>query len=388
MNERIRCSFVVLKCESSANQRTSNRDFTSIFAMGDVSFVPVIRGTPFRLESDPPSVSNVMPIMEDVQMTVRLLDRPSAPTKHVKTPLPQRSGRPDPGYEALSRLARLRSALSEVPAPKRSPWKEPPLFFFDHRRDAERVANRAAVPPEQFEAISTLIAAEMQMLCASVEARRVARSMDGLQAAALALAPGCPAAKDLVDLLAVPDDEAVLVLHPQSRAGFRLTVRGIADVGQFHILMTAAISSDLNPGALSGRTIPDLFVTACRNSGPPVPAGVPMVMEARFQLYSSAAIQPDGTLPQAMGGCGHWLWPTTPLAAIPRIDGLRVVLLGPPAYRAKWEVRTRFSGMPAELRVVDTLGPFQVAEQLSRLIGKPISPSLPREQERELSKAA
>ena len=35
-------------------------------------------------------------------------------------------------------------------------------------------------------------------------------------------------AKDLADVLDVPDDETVLVLDPAARVGFRLQVRGIA----------------------------------------------------------------------------------------------------------------------------------------------------------------
>ena len=321
-------------------------------------------------------------------MPARLLDRPSAPPAGDKVPPLRPPGSPDPGYEARSRLVRLRSSLARVPAEKRSRWKEPTLFFFDHRREAERIASGVAVATDPFETISAQITSELQLLSASIEARRVARGLEGLQAAAMALAPRCPAAKDFVELLAVPDDEEVLVLHPESRTGFRLTVRGIADVGQFHILMAAAISGDSLAGFLSERTIPERFVTASRNNGPPVPAGVPMLMEARFQLYSSAAIQPDGSLPTGMAGCGLWLWPTMPLAGIPRVNGTRVVLLGPPAKPMKWEVKARYAGMSAELRVVEGLSPFQVAEQLTRLTGKLISPVPLHEHELKLSRAA
>jgi hypothetical protein len=137
-----------------------------------------------------------------------------------------------------------------------------------------------------------------------------------------------------------------------------------------------------------GQAVPDRFVVATRNDGPPIPAGIPMVMEARFQLYTPAAIRPDGSLPTGLGGSDHWLWPNSPLAAIPRIGGERIVLLGPPAFNAKWDVSLRFQGMPADLRVIESMGPFRVAEQLSRFTGKPMPPVQSREQERELSKAA
>ena len=168
-----------------------------------------------------------------------------------------------------------------------------------------------------------------------------------------------------------------------------MTVRGgVADVGQFHVLMAAAISPDPNANFLSGPSIPERFAAACRNIGPSIPAGIPMVFEARFQMYTSSAIRSDGTLPTRFEGCDHWLWPASPLAAIPRLGGERVVLLGPPAFRQSWDVSTRFSGMPADLYLVERLGTFQVADHLSRLTGKRIAPIQPREQDRPLARAA
>ena len=298
------------------------------------------------------------------------------------------TGLPDTGYEALSRLTELRDYLSSVSLPSHSQWKVPPLFFFDGKRERER---SACCPPQQhklFETIAGKIAAELPALCRSVEVRRVARAIEGLRAAAEAIAPYCAVANELVELLAVPDDEKILVLHPETRAGFRMTVRGIADVGQFHVLMAAAAFAENSIAFRDYQEIPDRLVAACRNTGPSVPAGIPMVMEARFQLYTSSAINPDGTVPSGFGGCDHWLWPASPLASIPQVAGERVVLLGPPAYRAKWDVCARFHGMPANLRVVETLSPFRVAEQLSRLSGNPIPPIHRYDRERELIKAA
>jgi hypothetical protein len=326
--------------------------------------------------------------MEDALMPALLLNR--SLTRPSATPTPP--GRPvsisDLGYEAISRLSQLRDYLSSVAIPPRSKWKVPQLFFFDSQREAQRQASRPAPSPNSFAEVSARIASELPLLCESIEVRRVARTIDGLRAAVETIASMCSAAKTFAELLAIPDDEAILVLHPESRTGIRMSVRGVVDVGQFHILMAAAVNTDPNVGFLAGSAIPERFVAACRNVGPPIPAGIPMVMESRFQLYAPAALQPDGTLPTGYGGCNHWLWPTSPLAAIPRFDGERVVLLGPPAYRAQWDVSMRFQGMPADLRVLEALGPFRVAEQLSRLTGIPIQPSQLQEQERELSKAA
>src|SRR5438045_1828151 len=77
------------------------------------------------------------------------------------------------------------------------------------------------------------------------------------------------AAKDLAGLLAVPDEETVLVLHPRLRTGLRLFVRGVVDVAQFHLLLLAAAGEHL-----PGSPLPSRFRAACADADPVIPAGV------------------------------------------------------------------------------------------------------------------
>jgi hypothetical protein len=321
-------------------------------------------------------------------MTARLLDRATTLTS-ITQPSARPTSMPDPGYEALSRLSHLRDRLvAALAAGKPGRWKEPPVFFFDPRRQAEFEAVWRSSPDDPFADVSTAIADELPTLFASVEVRRVARAINGLRNVAAAIAPMCRAARDLADLLAIPDDEVVVVLHPARRAGFRLAIRGVADVGQFHILMVDALSGDSASGLLAERPFATRFTAACRDVNPATPAGVPMVASARFHLYTPAALQPDGTLPPGMGGCQHWLWPTMPLASVPRVHGERIVLIGPPAFAMTWDVSRRFPAVAAETRLVETLSPFRVAERLARLTGHPVAPTPQREVVPALSKAA
>lgn len=288
---------------------------------------------------------------------------------------PQPVALPDPAFVALPRLVRLRDALAAAagrPKPRPSFWAEPPVFFFDRRRQAELEAVRPSPPSPTnppLDRISALVAGELPALFRSVEVRRAARAVPGLREAAAELAGGCPAAKDLAELLALPDDEAVLVLHPERRLGFRMLVRGIADMAQFHLLMLDAASE-----WLSVPPPPSRFRLACASIDPVIPAGVPMVVEAPFQLFRPSAVLPDGSVPAGFRGCEHWLWGREPLTAVPRVDGERVVVLGMPAFRATWEVERRFPAMPAEARLFQVLGAFEVAERLGRLAGRPIAP--------------
>jgi hypothetical protein len=293
-------------------------------------------------------------------MTVELSRLTAAAPDRAAHPVPI----PDPAFAALPRLARLRDALAAArPVARPSRWREAPLFFFDPDRQDEYESAREVVQAKPGP-LAEMIAAELPSLLASVEVRRAARAVPGLREAAVRI----PAAKALAELLAVPDDETVLVIHPQARTGLRLFVRGVVDIAQFHLLMLAAAGE-----LLSAPPLPSRFRIACAEADPVIPAGVPMVAESRFQLFRPSAVQPDGSVPAGFRMCDHWLWGAQPLAAVPRVDGERMVLLGEPAFRQTWEVTRRFPAMPAEVRLLEVLGAFQVAERLGRLTGQPVA---------------
>src|SRR5262245_56457327 len=266
--------------------------------------------------------------------TCRATERPSARPEPV----------PDAAFAARPRLVQLRDALIRAEQPLRpSRWNEPVLFFFDRKREAELKAARSTTL-DRFSELAELIAAEMPLLIACAEVRRVARAVDGLKHTAQRLASRCLAAKELADLLAVPDDEVFLALLPTERTGVRLHVRGAADVAQFHCLLVPALT------------------------------GARATADASFQLFLPAALREDASLPFGFAGCEHWLWPNQPLAAVPRISGERVVLVGPAFVRPSLDVDPRFPKLVAEGEIAQTLHAVQVAECLSRLIGRPVPP--------------
>lgn len=297
----------------------------------------------------------------------------------------------DSAFAARSTLIDLRNTLAAAVRQRRSRrnrWGEPPVFFFDSACQAELERSRPAASKSDSRSLTASISSELPELMRSVEVRRVARAIPGLREAAAALAAECPAAKDLAELLTVADDEAVLVLHPAKRVGFRLLVRGVHDVSQFHILMLASATGELRDGLLPGTPVSELFVAACRDCDPVVPAGVSMVAEARFQLFKPTAVQADGSVREGFAGCRDWLWGQQALTTIPRVNGERVVVLGDPAFRATWEIDRRFPGVQAEVKLVQVLNPFQVAEHLSRFAGQPVPVRQVEEQAASIAKAA
>jgi hypothetical protein len=267
-------------------------------------------------------------------------------------------------YEAPARLRTLRDDLNaERIAPRRSRWNEPTVFFFHPDRQAELEASRT-VEAEQPHPLADRIACAVQSLCESVEVRQAARAVPGLREAAARH----PVAKPLAELLAVPDDETVLVLNPEQRLGIRLLVRGVVSVNQFQTLLLDAASEELDQARPPSR-----FRSACGDANPVIPAGVPMTVNLSFQCFRPAALRPDGSMPERFHGSDQWLWGGEPLAAAPRIDGERTILLGEPAFPQSWDVDRRFPALAAETELLEVLSPFRVAERLSRLAGRPVS---------------
>ncbi len=304
-------------------------------------------------------------------MLTRTFDRLARTDPASGSPATRPCPRPDPGYEALPRLGRLATALRRVMVgPTRSRWKEGTLFFFDPRRQAELERNPAAATGsayDPYEEISRRIEAELPALFESVEVRHVARTVPGLWEAAVRLATVCPAARDLADLLAVPDDEVFTVLCPARKWGVRLVARGLVDCGQFHVLLAAAA-----PDLAEEGPFPPRIVTASTTTNPTTTAGIPLLAETRWQFYSAAALDGRDRLPEGFAGSAYWLWPHTPLATVPRIDGERLILVGPPAFRLTWDVSRRFPALAAELRLDELLRPAAVRDRLARLGGVPL----------------
>jgi len=281
--------------------------------------------------------------------------------------------------DALERAAGFRDACRR--AERRTRWGVPPLFFFDQR--AGRAAEPAARPrfPDPYAAavarrrpaaarawadLGDLTADALTLLAGAVEVRRAARAVPRLRAAAAALAPDHPGCRHLAGVLAIPDDEVILALHPAARAGWRVRLRGVADVAQFHVLLADAVTGAPARGFLAGPR-PDGRVADAYRDSPVDPAAD--VATARFQLYRPAALRPDGTLPPPFRAAELWLWGHESPADVPAVGGERVVLLGDPPYPRAWPAGRRFPLIRGELEVLEVLGAGAAGDRIRALAG-------------------
>lgn len=144
----------------------------------------------------------------------------------------------------------------------------------------------------------------------------------------------------LYGVLLVLDDEPFLVLDRTGRQGWRCTMSGIGDNFQLHTLLAARLA-----GAV-GVTPPTAVELAAAETGEVIPKGG---IKGQFNLVAAD---------------GEWIWNEGRPADIPRHDGIRVVVLDPPAYARSWNAGRLYPNMPPTLTVDEQLSPQEAARWL------------------------
>lgn len=150
----------------------------------------------------------------------------------------------------------------------------------------------------------------------------------------------------LTAMLSVLHEEPFVAIEPATGLGIEGRMSGIADNFQLHILLMDAVP-------WSGtRRVPRSAVATARGQGPQQPKDV---VERVWNLYTYQALRPSGTLPDPAAGDeideagGTLIWDEGMPILIPKLDGHRVVLLGPPTYERSWRVHRMFSKLPAHI---------------------------------------
>jgi hypothetical protein len=132
--------------------------------------------------------------------------------------------------------------------------------------------------------------------------------------------------------LLVLDHEPLVVLHRPTGTGYRMRMSGIGDNFQLHTLLADAL---VGGGHVPGRAPGPQEVAVCRDA----PGQVHTV--GSFNLMTPG---------------GEWVWNEGTPTDIPVVDGVRLLVLDPPAYERSWPAGRFFPGMTGDLvleRVLD-----------------------------------
>ncbi|MGI5206501.1 hypothetical protein ACQEU6_33630 [Spirillospora sp. CA-108201] len=132
-------------------------------------------------------------------------------------------------------------------------------------------------------------------------------------------------------LLRVLDGERLLVLDRAGRKGWTVTIGGIGDNFQLHVLLAGALIG--RPGGLTGdRPAPEIIASFLNADAPPGPP----VVSSPWNLVDAH---------------GEPIWNEGVPADIPVVNGTRVIVIDPPSYERTFPAGRRFPLMPATLRM-------------------------------------
>lgn len=176
-----------------------------------------------------------------------------------------------------------------------------------------------------------------------------------------AMQESSPYARFLTALLRVLDDERILVLHPTTDQAWWARITGIADNFQLQTLLQAALA-DL--GVPCERPHPEVLASALGEG--PQESGRSAV--GSWNVYDGRAAGLDVTnalrVPRDL-----WVWGEGSPADIPRIAGIRCIVLGPGAYARSWNGIRVFTHLRASLVIEGALTAAELAKELVRLRG-------------------
>ncbi|MEU8900365.1 hypothetical protein [Nocardia sp. NPDC048505] len=137
--------------------------------------------------------------------------------------------------------------------------------------------------------------------------------------------------KPLDYVLKLLDDEPLIVLHRDTRTGYRMRMSGLSINFQLHTLLADAL---IGGGHLPGEAPSAEAVAMCRD------------VEGRVPTWGSFnLVAPDGS----------WIWNEGTPSDIPVIDGVRLLVLDQEPYRRTWPAGRYFPEVPGDLVLERTL---------------------------------
>lgn len=242
-------------------------------------------------------------------------------------------------------------------------------------RFGEQVAERMPDAAQAFSALQMLTTAALAVLQRSKPRRRRIKEHAPLVADIQRfeqLGFELPCFREMLALL---DDEEVIVLHPQLGRGYVIRIAGIGDNFQLHTLLADVLIGSADDGWLPGER-PSREVAALAKDAPITDPDKLPTAHGAFNLWNWTGLRSDGTLPnpQTEGqgtGSEHWIWNEGMPADIVPFVGKRIILIGPAPYPRGWNAGRFFPAMTGELDVLRTMSADEARDWLARIAAAP-----------------
>jgi hypothetical protein len=272
----------------------------------------------------------------------------------------------EPMLACLRRILPLSNELAEVLRPQVG---EPPPGMSEYaagkwvtRRANEALRRAAGKMPEASEAWERLQAiwpGAIALLSADPAGR--AAGADLLDDIA-GLQDVHEAAGWLTAMLNVVHEAPFVAIEPATGAGIVGRMSGIVDNFQLNVLLMEAVPW------VGMRRVSRAAAATARGEGP---QQTKEHVEGYWDLFSYAALEPDGTLPEPpdeedAAADETMIWDEGMPRHIPVLDGHHVILLAPTVYERSWRAQRMFANLPATLEH-EVLDEDAVAEWLTRI---------------------
>ncbi|PBC59767.1 hypothetical protein BKI49_32670 [Streptomyces sp. Tue6028] len=141
-------------------------------------------------------------------------------------------------------------------------------------------------------------------------------------------------------------DEPLIVLHRPTGTGYAMRMRGIGDNFQLHTLVA------------------DVLV-----GGGHIPGRAPSAQEAAVCRDQPGQVHTTGSF-NLVAPTGEWVWNEGTPSDIPVVDGVRLLVLDPPAYERSWPSGRFFPNMTGDLVLERVLAPEEAGRLLAGCVTK------------------
>ena len=164
-------------------------------------------------------------------------------------------------------------------------------------------------------------------------------------------------------LLNILSDEKFLVIHPDTKQGFQLTINGISDNFQLHTLLADALAYDGNgpDWGIPARRPSESIINVVNGKGPQESEEV---SKGVCNLYNWTVLKCKD---MDSADLGEWIWNEGIPSDIEKWKNTRVIVLGPPSYTRTWNTGKSIPHLKPEIKIEKILNQNEVSELIDTI---------------------
>jgi hypothetical protein len=168
-------------------------------------------------------------------------------------------------------------------------------------------------------------------------------------------------------ILRLVHDEPLLVIHPETRKGFRFVMRDLSTNVELYVLLLDALVGDPTKGLLKARR-PNAKAVATIKDPDKAPKG-DVALDVPFHTVAWTGLHADATLPDPTTSreTERWVWLEGVPADIPAFEGERVILLQGPVMKRDVGVEVPYDALFPTLKLKSRLASAEVDRLLAKM---------------------